>query len=163
MKTISIHQPNFMPWIPYFQKIAQSDIFILYDDAQYLKNEFQNRNKIRVKQGKGWTYLTIPLLSKDCYLTPIDKVKFPPDKSWAKKMVKAIKMSYSKTPNFIDVNDAFLEHWLLTTHQIFDCLADFNIVFIETMIGYLNLDGQTVCSSELKIDKTHYFGMNDNG
>ena len=47
MTIIAIHQSNYMPWIPYFSKISESDVFIFFDDSQYQKNVFMNRNKIK--------------------------------------------------------------------------------------------------------------------
>ena len=56
---VSIHQPHYLPWLRYLDKIARSDLFILLDDVQYEKNGFQNRNKIKTAQ--GWAYLTVPV------------------------------------------------------------------------------------------------------
>ncbi|MEW6675226.1 MAG: WbqC family protein, partial [Nitrospirota bacterium] len=58
MKIVSIHQPYFMPWLGYFDKIQRSDYFVFLDTVQFKKNEFQNRNRIRTSQGTLW--LTVP-------------------------------------------------------------------------------------------------------
>jgi len=58
MTTIAVHQPAYLPWIGYFEKIIQSDIFIYLDTVQFEKNNFTNRNKIKTAQGEIW--LTVP-------------------------------------------------------------------------------------------------------
>ena len=54
---VSIHQPQFFPWFGYFDKIQQSDCFVILDTVQFKKNEFQNRNKVKTSQ--GWQWLTV--------------------------------------------------------------------------------------------------------
>jgi len=56
---VSVHQPQYMPWLGYFDKIDRSDLFVFLDTVQYKKNEFQNRN--RIKNDKGWQWLTVPV------------------------------------------------------------------------------------------------------
>ena len=62
MTIISIHQPVYLPWLGFFEKIISSEKFVLLDDVQYEKNGFQNRNKIRTSDGDMW--LTIPVKTK---------------------------------------------------------------------------------------------------
>ena len=59
---VAIHQPNYLPWLGYFYKIAKCDMFVLLDNVQYAKNSFINRNKIKTPQGELW--LTVPVKSK---------------------------------------------------------------------------------------------------
>jgi hypothetical protein len=56
---VAIHQPQFMPWLGYFDKMDQPDYFVLLDNVQYKKNEWQNRNRIKSPQGPQW--LTVPV------------------------------------------------------------------------------------------------------
>ena len=56
---VAIHQPQYLPWLGYFDKIDKADIFVLLDDVQYKKNEWQNRNKILT--ATGWQWLTVPV------------------------------------------------------------------------------------------------------
>ncbi|MCW3077781.1 MAG: hypothetical protein JWO32_2390, partial [Bacteroidetes bacterium] len=58
--TISIHQPNFIPWIGYFFKIFKSDAFVILDNVQFTKNGYTNRNQIKTPQGPLW--LTLPVI-----------------------------------------------------------------------------------------------------
>ena len=58
--TVSIHQPNFIPWIGYFYKILKSDVFVILDNVQFTKNGLTNRNQIKTPEGPGW--LTLPVV-----------------------------------------------------------------------------------------------------
>ena len=57
---VSIHQPNFIPWLGYFYKIYKSDVFVILDNVQFTKNGFTNRNRIKTPQGENW--LTLPVV-----------------------------------------------------------------------------------------------------
>ena len=59
---ISVHQPQYIPWLGYFDKIEKSDLFVFLDEVQYKTREFQNRNKICTKD--GWMWLTVPVVVK---------------------------------------------------------------------------------------------------
>ena len=62
---VSIHQPNYLPWLGYFDKIIKSDIFVIFDDVQYPRGKkgfFGNRNQIKTNNGKMW--LTVPVIGK---------------------------------------------------------------------------------------------------
>lgn len=91
---VSIHQPQFMPWLGYFDKIVKSDIFVFLDTVQFKKNEFQNRNKIKTAQ--GWMWLTVPVLYK--YPEHIDEVKINNGVDWRKKHMRALEINYQKAP-----------------------------------------------------------------
>src|SRR3989338_3441020 len=103
----SIHQPNYLPYLGFFKKIAESDLFILFDTAQYVKNDYHNRNRIKTPQGAVW--LTIPLASKDCYKKRICDVPLPSDASWTQKQWKTIAMAYSNAP-FFEEHKHFFEN-----------------------------------------------------
>jgi hypothetical protein len=79
MTTAAIHQVNYLPWLGFFNKARMSDIFVMFDVADYSKNNFMNRNKIRIAD--GWVYLTIPI-ERTYYRTPFHKVMLPHDDRW---------------------------------------------------------------------------------
>ena len=68
---VAIHQVNYLPWLGFFNKLKQVDKFVMYDIAKYVKNDIQNRNKIRTK--KGWIYLTVPVEKKG-HIKPLYQV-----------------------------------------------------------------------------------------
>jgi len=59
---LSVHQPQYIPWLGYFDKIDKSDCFVFLDQVQYKPREYQNRNRIRTKD--GWLWLAVPVKSK---------------------------------------------------------------------------------------------------
>jgi hypothetical protein len=143
---VSIHQPDYLPWLAYFDKMKRTDVFVFLDCAQYTKNKFQNRNKI--KTGQGWTYLTIPI-SRDQYFRKIVEITLPEDRSWQRKHWKSISVSYSRAPYFKDYKD-FFEKIYQSEHQF---LADFNIEIIKYLKDQFSFQNQFVRESELEIDK----------
>ena len=82
MKKIAILQSNYIPWKGYFELINMVDEFILYDDMQYTRRDWRNRNKIKTPQGLQW--LTIPVEIKGKFFQKINEIKVS-EKDWAKK------------------------------------------------------------------------------
>ena len=121
---ISIHQPQYFPWLPYFSKIARSDLFIFLDKVQYQKNGLQNRNELKNSNGRFW--LTIPvsfsLGEKICDIKMAGS-------DWSKKHLKSIRINYSKAKNllFFEENIApILSNNILS-------LSELNIEIIKTI------------------------------
>jgi hypothetical protein len=96
LKKIAILQSNYIPWRGYFNIISNVDTFVIYDEVQYTKNDWRNRNKIKTQNGLIW--LTIPVKQKllDQKICESEVV----DQSWRKKHLKTIEFNYSKAPHF---------------------------------------------------------------
>lgn len=98
MKVV-ILQPSYIPWRGYFDQIAKADLFIFYDDVQYDKHGWRNRNQIKTAQGKQW--LTIPVHSAGATEGLLIKdVKIDWAKPWAANHWKALTFAYAKAPYF---------------------------------------------------------------
>jgi hypothetical protein len=96
----SAHQPHFLPWLGYINKVIHSDTFIWLDTVQYRKNYFQNRSRIMGRDGRE-QWLTLPV---HAHLdTPISEVTIA-DPRWRSRVEKTIEQAYSKAPHFA-------EHW----------------------------------------------------
>jgi hypothetical protein len=95
---IAVHQVQFLPGPRFFHKMAHCDLFVYLDDVQYEKREFQNRNKIRTKD--GWQYLTVPVLVKGKFTQKINGVEINNTYDWHSEHLKAIKLNYSKAKYF---------------------------------------------------------------
>ena len=93
MKKIAISQSNYIPWKGYFDLINSADEFILYDDMQFTRRDWRNRNRIKTPTGMNW--LTIPVENKGKYLQKINETIISEEK-WAKKHWLAIKQNYIK-------------------------------------------------------------------
>jgi hypothetical protein len=89
MTTVAIHQPQYLPWLPYLAKIEQADVFVWLDDTQYEKNGLQNRNQIRVGDAARW--LTVPVRAR--LGEAILEVRTADD-LWLRKHVETLRQSY---------------------------------------------------------------------
>jgi hypothetical protein len=119
---VVILQPSYIPWRGYFDQIRRADLFIFYDDVQYDKHGWRNRNQIKTAQGKQW--LTIPVHSKGVTEgIPIKDVRIDWSKPWAKNHLKALTVSYNKSPYFKEYLP-LLESFY-SRHDVY--LADFTI------------------------------------
>lgn len=119
---VVILQPSYIPWRGYFDQIRRADLFVFYDDVQYDKHGWRNRNQIKTAQGKQW--LTIPVHSKGVTEgIPIKDVQIDWSKPWAKNHLKALTFAYAKAPRF-----ASYAPWLASVYERRDkFLADFTI------------------------------------
>ncbi len=139
-----ILQPSYIPWRGYFDQIRRADLFIFYDDVQYDKHGWRNRNQIRTAQGKQW--LTIPVHSKGVTEgIAIREVRIDWSKPWAKNHLKALTFAYNKAPHFKEYLP-LLESFY---NRRDECLADFTI---ETTISL---------SRELGIASTRFLRSSD--
>ena len=104
---VAIHQPQFMPWLGYFDKMDQADFFVLLDNVQYKKNEWQNRN--RIKSPKGWQWVTVPVTYR--FPERIREVGINRGAPWRRKHREALGPSYARTPHFDEVMAAVSFIW----------------------------------------------------
>ena len=124
---VIILQPSYIPWRGYFDQILRAELFIFYDDVQYDKHGWRNRNQIKTAQGKQW--LTIPVHSKGVTDgIAIKDVRIDWSKPWAKNHLKALTFAYNKAPYFKEYLP-LLESFYSRRDE---CLADFTI---ETTIS----------------------------
>lgn len=95
---LSAHQPAYMPWLGYFEKIQKSDIFIYLDTVQFEKNSYINRNKIKTPQGSQW--LTAPIRIKGHTSNTLMDMELDIEQPWAIKHLRAIELNYRKSRFF---------------------------------------------------------------
>lgn len=132
-KTVAIVQSNYIPWKGYFDMIHSVDEFILYDDVQYTKRDWRNRNLIKGPQGLQW--LTIPVLVKGKFTQAIkDTVVAEPD--WGKKHWNALVTSYAKAPYFKQYKEQFEALYL---HEMPTALSEINLRFIKKIVELLGI------------------------
>ncbi|MCS7085675.1 MAG: WbqC family protein, partial [Bacteroidia bacterium] len=97
MKKLVVTQSNYIPWKGYFDAINFADEFILYDDMQYTRRDWRNRNKIVTPNGLLW--LTIPVINKGKYFQKINETLIDGD-TWARDHWKTLVFNYSRAPYF---------------------------------------------------------------
>ncbi len=100
MKKVAILQSNYIPWKGYFDMIAAVDEFILYDDMQYTRRDWRNRNQIKTPQGVQW--LTVPVKVKGKYDQTIRETEID-GADWAEAHWKSIAQNYRKAPRFEEI------------------------------------------------------------
>jgi hypothetical protein len=139
----AIHQPQYLPWLGYFDKMARADVFVLLDDVQFKKNEWQNRNRIRDMQ--GWQWITVPVLHDHGQL--INQVKLNPSVDWRGRHVRAIELNYKKAPFFSvywpRLKPIYEKEWAT--------LGELNIASIRLLVELLGITTRIVVSSDLAV------------
>lgn len=143
----AIHQPNYLPWLGYFYKIASCQSFIFLDNVQYTKNSFINRNQIKTPNGPQW--LTVDVLTRGHPEQKIKDVKTNNQVTWARNHWKAIHLNYAKAPYFNHYKD-LLEN---VYNQSWDSLSLLNQRLIEIMVKILHITNiQFIQASSLKAE-----------
>lgn len=144
MKRAAISQSNYIPWKGYFDNISMVDEFVLYDDMQYTKRDWRNRNLIKTPDGLRW--LTIPVEVKGKYFQKINETKISDDK-WNKNHWAILKQFYSKSYCFNDTKD-FVEG--LFANATSGYLSEVNFFFISSICNYLGIKTKISFSSDYK-------------
>ncbi|HQJ15444.1 MAG TPA: WbqC family protein [Candidatus Omnitrophota bacterium] len=142
---ISVHQPQYIPWLGYFEKMARSDMFVFLDNVQYKVREFQNRNRIRTE--KGWMWLTVPVVTKDGCRMRMNEVLIDNTMPWQRKHLGSIKASYGSAPYFDDYFPFFEE----ILSKKWDKLSDLNVCIIRFVMDKLSIATPIVFESDLGI------------
>ncbi len=139
---ISIHQPQYIPWLPYFLKVESSDLFVILDTVDFQKNGLQNRNAIKTPQGLLW--LTVPVSQK--LGTPINEVKIADD-FWRDKHLKTLIQNYKKAAYF----ENYFPDMEKILSQKWERLSDLNLEVIKRMMVWLGIEVPIVLSSTLDV------------
>jgi len=142
--TVSILQSNYIPWKGYFDIIAASGTFVIYDEVQYTKNDWRNRNLVKTQNGLQW--LTIPVRIEKL-AQPIFETKISLN-SWSKKHISTLQTNYGKTPFFNEYKDAIFEIYSGTGPN----LSDINRMFIQRICDLLSIKTKIIDSRELHLE-----------
>jgi len=143
---ISIHQPAYLPWLGYFDKIIRSDVFVYLDTVQLEKNSYSYRNKIKTPQGSTW--LTIPLKMKGHTGNVIKDVLTDNSQQWKKKHLKNIFFNYKKSPFF----DELYPKMETLYAEEFDLFSDLTYQHLLFWLKELNIKTKIIKSSDLGFD-----------
>jgi hypothetical protein len=139
MKKVAIVQSNYIPWKGYFDMIAAADEFILYDDMQYTRRDWRNRNQIKTPQGVQW--LTVPVRVKGKYHQKIRETEVD-GFDWAAAHWKILVQNYRRASHFAEISE-----WLepLYLNESYNRLSQLNRCFIDAVCRYLSI--KTVISN----------------
>lgn len=143
---VSIHQPNYLPWLGYFYKIANSDIFVIQDNLLYIKKSFINRNTIKTPRGAQW--LTLNVLSKGRSGQLINEVEIDNSIQWGRIHLKTLEANYGKAPYFQEYRDQFESIY----QEKWESLADLNETLVRQICEMLSIKNvKIVRTSELGV------------
>lgn len=138
---VSVHQPQYLPWLGYFDKIDKADVFVLLDNVQFKKNEWQNRNKI--KTANGWQWLTVPVMYKFPQL--INEVGVNNKDKWQHRQRQTIISNYKKAPDWALLEDFFEEIFSSEWQSI----SQLNIHLVKKLVEILGIKTPLYVASEL--------------
>lgn len=144
---LAIMQPYFLPYLGYWQLIQSADVFILFDDVQFIRHGWINRNRV-LKQGSGWQYIMVPL-RKHSHRARIKEIQAHPEVDWKGKILRQLEHYKSQAPYFAEVmtllSDLFSS--LSTT-----CMVEINAHLIRGICAYLNIGTRLEISSDCGFD-----------
>jgi hypothetical protein len=138
---LAAHQPQYLPWLGYFDKLDRVDLFVLLDTVQYKKNEWQNRNRIRT--ATGWQWLTVPVHTR--FPMALRDVRIDESGGWRRKHREALRVHYGRAPHAGRILPA-LSALLDEPHEH---LATLNARTVEILAGLLGIRTPIVRASEL--------------
>lgn len=144
-KVVGILQPGYLPWLGFFEQLYRCDIFVLYDDVQFEKGSWRNRNRIKTPNGPQW--LTVPVQLKGQSFPLVKDVAVNASVPWQKKHIKAITQNYSQSP--------FLARYAGELFTILDrpwrLIADLDVELISWLVEQLGISTPMVLSSTLGV------------
>jgi hypothetical protein len=145
-KKVAIIQSNYIPWKGYFDIINDVDEFVLYDEAQYTRRDWRNRNRIKTAHGLIW--LTIPVEVRGKYLQKIDEAQIA-DPSWNRRHWATLIHSYGGAPHFRDYRDLLEQLYLGAECRL---LSEINHRFLLAICELLNIRTEITWSTQYRAE-----------
>lgn len=154
MYKIALHQPNFLPYLGFFDKLNSADLFVIRDEVLFVKGDFHNRNKIRINSNDNinnpqFKWLHVPVNDTKDYIKHID---IEDNDSWKSKLLHEIKVNYSSAPYFqkyyFDIEKIFLKD-----HEK---LIDLNMELIKYLAKSFGITTKIIFASELGLKPKNY-------
>lgn len=138
------HQPNYLPWLGFFDKMRRSDLFIIEDNVQFERQGFTNRNRIMTADGVRWLSVPIEHASKPLLINEV-KIANIGEPDWGNRHWLTLKHSYCKAPYWSEFCDFFQQ----TYEREWTMLIDLNMHLIKGIMGFLKIDKSLVLGSSL--------------
>lgn len=144
MTTASIHQPQYLPYLGFFQKLANSDVHVLLDNVQLHRRGLQHRNKIKTSTGSQW--LTVPVSSSSREL--LGEVRISQSEPWQDKHGKALALNYARGAHFAEQGGGLIE----LVRQPWERLCELNEALIRWVMQTVGIHTELVRASDLEVD-----------
>ncbi len=145
---VTIHQPDFLPWLGFFDRWRRSDLYVVLDDVQFIRRGWQHRDRIKTAQGVKW--LTLPVVKKGKYEQLIKDVELDQGQNWRKKHLGTLAAAYGKAPNFKSVMADIEKIY----NQANGLMIDLNMSLLMYCSKVLGIDAPLVRSSTLGVTST---------
>lgn len=152
---LALMQPYFFPYVGYFDLICNCNRFVVFDEAQYIKQGWINRNRV-LHPGEGWQYVTVPV-QKHRSSTRIGQVSIVPDDSWKSKLKARLTHLKSHAPHYAETMD-LLDDCLDSDER---SISKFNVAIIEKICRFLGIEFNCSYISELGLDLGSGLGPGD--
>jgi hypothetical protein len=148
-KVVAIHQPNFFPWLGYFDKIARSDVFILMDNVQFPKKGGTWSNRVQLAVNGKASWVTMPIVRSFHGNRNINEIQIDNATSWRENLLKTVQNNYGRAPFFKQVFPLFTD----LVNNPTDRLAEYNKAAINVLAKAVGLDiSKLVIGSTLKVE-----------
>lgn len=138
---LAAHQPQFAPWLGFFDKLDSVDVFVLLDNVQFKKNEWQNRNRVKAAEGPQW--LTVPVSFH--FGDKISEVRIAQGNNWRHRHRQTLKTCYSRAPYFQEIFTLY--------DEIVSCewnkLCELNIALLQALTSRLGIGTRIAIASEM--------------
>ena len=138
---VAIHQPQYLPWMGYFDKLDSADVFIFLDTVQFKKHEWQNRNRIRTRD--GWQWLTVPII--DRFPERIDRVEINAKTDWQRKHCQALRLHYGRAPFW----DPLGPELVALLESPWPRLSELNVAVTDLLCRHLGIKTPRLLASSL--------------
>ncbi len=146
---VAAHQPNYLPWLGYFDRIRRAQLFILLDHVQFERQNFQNR--ARIKAGSAARWITVPVHQKSRSELILEKLVFnggDEKEHWGRKTYLLLESTYARAPHFRDYAPTLKDIFMT---RRWERLVDLNIALLKFCMDALSITTPLIRSSELKV------------
>lgn len=145
---VTIHQPDFLPWLGFFDRWAESDLYVVLDDVQFLRRAWHHRDKIKTVNGPRW--LTVPICKKGKYCQLIRNVKIDNTGPWQRNHLRTIEFNYKNAPNF----DYCFEKLQAVYNEKHSFLIDLNMDLLRFVTSELGITKPAIFASDFNVQSS---------
>jgi hypothetical protein len=147
-RLVAIHQPNFLPWLGYFDKIRRSDVFLVMDNAQFPKTGGTWMNRVQMMVNREPAWVTVPVVRAYHGLRTIRETRINDQPPWRDKVLNTIELGYRRAPHFEKVFPIVRD----LVQQPTSDLAEYNLTAIQTLCRALQMNTPLLLGSALEAD-----------
>jgi hypothetical protein len=144
-RTVVILQPGYLPWLGFFEQLWRADVFVLYDDVQYDRESWRNRNRVKTAGGVRW--LTVPVLTRALGRPRTRDVRIDNRRPWRRKHLETLRHAYAPAPYFA----AYAGRFAALYDQPWERLVDLNAAAQRLLMDLLGLERAVIPASSLGI------------